>query len=124
MAKPVKVKVEKPAISANLPIRINQPVILGLPDGKTAKAHCKRILEVGCANNICYVTIESSNSIYKNIPLNVFISNPIMNGQVLRAGDYVKNGEDSAIRVVEIAEVNGMEIIVKDEEGKLLSGVI
>lgn len=111
-------KTEKEALNLRLPIKAGEGVEIKLMDGKTAVAKPIKIVSAIYQNAYLYVTFETKNSIYKDVPVQANPKSSFYDGQILAEGEYITTQNGDYLTISHIVEINNKGIIVKVEENK------
>lgn len=111
---------EKTAECVNLPITINKRATISISskDGIIASTgKIAKIIMIQFYNGYIYVTFQTHNSIYKNVPLYLWAEESRMfEGEYIRPGDPVMT-DNGYITVNSIEKIDTNGIIIKDQNG-------
>lgn len=113
-------KTEKTAIGIDLPIISGDRPTITLSDGRKAKSSVCEIASLAFRDNMLFVTIETKNSIYRDIPTGIYIPDEELNNQTLSAGIRVLTENGSSVRVSRIEKLENGGVYIEDEEAHTL----
>lgn len=116
-------KTEKTANGMRLPIRTGQKVKIILPDGRPAETTCRNILQISYNQGYIFVTFETGNSIYKDVPVAVEKKDWFFDGQYILRGQEVIMEDGNYAVVDSIFEINENGIIVITNRGNLTGDI-
>jgi len=114
----------KKALSINIPISVGGPAVVTLMSNQKAQTMVKNILRVGYNEGFLFVTIETNNSVYKDIPIPVFAQSNFMNGQIIEAGSNVPVNNGGYITVLKILNITERGIGVLDINNQSYTGYV
>jgi hypothetical protein len=108
----------KKALEIELPVKAGEKAVITLESGQKAVTSVRAINSVSYNQGYIFITIETKNSIYQNIPVMVNPGSTFYDGQIITAGEEVSTGFGSDIRISTITEVNSDGIRVIDSNGQ------
>lgn len=114
----------KQALSIQLPVIKGERVELTLATNERARTSVVTILRVSYNQGYIFITIESKNSIYKDIPVPVNPSRDFIDGQIIEPGQSVTTSFGTTVMVAEITQVTTDGVRITDNTGKEYMGDI
>lgn len=118
-SKTVSEKTIKTAMCLDLPAKKGDKVIFTQTDGEKAKSMIRKIVRIiyGKTSRCMFVTFETKNSVYENVPFTVKDSVNYYDGWYIEKGVTVSTSQESFI-INEIEEITENQIIVIDTLGR------
>lgn len=114
----------KKALGIELPISINSEAVITLITGQRATTFVKNILRVSYNESYIFITIETKNSIYQDIPIPVQPQDNFFDGQIIEKGKRVATNDGYYLDVAEIIEVSESGIKIRDVYNQEYIGAI
>ena len=114
----------KKALAIELPVKANSNGIITLMTNQKAQTSIKKIVSIGYNEGYIFITIETKNSIYKDIPMPVSIQNTFFNGQIIEPGATVMTCDGRCITVSSILEITENGIKILDNNNQSYTGSI
>jgi hypothetical protein len=108
----------KTALGIQLPVIAGEQAVITLENGQQAVTSVKSINAVSYNQGYIFITIETKNSLYQNIPVQVNPDKDFFDGQIIKSGENVTTGFGTSICVSSIIEVNSKGIRVYDNKGQ------
>ena len=109
-------KTVKEAESLKLPIKAGESVEIKLLDDKVAVTRVTNIISAIYQNSYLYITFETKNSIYKDIPVKANYQEDFYDGQVIKSGELITTSDGEYLTISNIVEINNKGIILTTEE--------
>jgi len=114
----------KKALAIDLPVSVNKKAVITLMSNQKAQTYIKRILCVSYNEGYIFLTVETKNSIYKDIPVPVYIQNTFFNGQIIQQGYNVTTSDGSLVPVAMITDVTKEGIHIIDANNQSYFGSV
>lgn len=112
-------KIEKTALELYLPIKKGTKALFKQTDGQKAQSNVRKIkrLIYGKTSNCMFVTFETKNSIYKDVPFKIEDSPNYYDGWYIEQGMTVPSTTENIV-VGEVIEITEDTVIILDSLGR------
>lgn len=108
----------------SLPIIEGKQTTVMFEDGQTAYLFVKSITQVYYNQGFMFISLESKDVSYSNIPVRVTASLQLNDGQVFYKGQYVRTQFNTSVQISSIPEINKDGIRIWDNNGQEYLGKV